>query len=952
MNTQDFLTVVLPTAGRGFYCAVELPTKAQTFVKDVATLDNTTLLASIGQREAYFALATFQNEGNRRAANALAVRSLFVDIDCGQGKAYATKRLAITALQDFLTTTGLVHLGQPWLVDSGGGVHGYWPFDEDVCIEDWRPVAEAFKRTASRLGLKIDMTVTADAARILRPPGTHNYKYNPPRPVTLKQQGALFALQDIADRLDTATAASPGGPTAISLPSLRPAGTPPAKMSTTMRALAGNSVTYFKNIVVRTMQGTGCGQLQHYLDNAQDDGMEPLWRGMLSLAKVCEDADKAVVRITDAHPYPHSRMLQKLGEIKGPYPCTKIDSENPGICGTCTHWGKITNPLALGREVSVDNAEKVIEIEPTDAAPIGTHLIRPEPPHDFSFGTHGGVYRTVEKTNAKGDVTTEEKLIMPYEFFMVDLLQENETYISRFAAVRSKSVTYVAVPSEVLASKDSTIKCLSAQNIMASFGAGNDQHLYAYVRASVEAASVNDSALRVPPRYGWQPDHSFAVGERVIQENQQGYTFPSKNLRNLINVTQQKGALGDWQRYVQLIQDKQLWDMLGFLGVGFGSPLMEFAGAATPAMMFHACSKDSGRGKTLALQLCVSVWGNPATYPVKPSTSERTMMQRAGLLGSLPLAVDEVTDAQRKSKGEFIPTLVFDHSQGGHKVKGSGAANAELINDLYWRALGIITSNEPAMEKMLTMRDTTSFGELYRMLEWQGKEAIVWTDAEFPLKDFLEHNHGHAGRIYAEWLVNNRAAAQEMTVRCIEKVRKKLNAPDVERFWVAGVGACLAGLILAGPKYANVFDFKVPAIFDSAYAQWVMNARSLMAANVQTAQDLLNSYTQEFHGKFVTLELKKGPMAVFQDNRNVTPQSTRGRVAGRIEYDIRPGWVDYFIELTTFKRYCGERNHGFNAVLTELRQSMVVREGRKDLLAKTGGPKMYVKCLLISHPIV
>jgi len=192
----------------------------------------------------------------------------------------------------------------------------------------------------------------------------------------------------------------------------------------------------------------------------------------------------------------------------------------------------------------------------------------------------------------------------------------------------------------------------------------------------------------------------------------------------------------------------------------------------------------------------------------------------------------------------------------------------------------------------------------------------------------------------------------DLTVRCIEKVRKKLNAPDVERFWVAGVGACLAGLILAGPKYANVFDFKVPAIFDSAYAQWVMNARSLMAANVQTAQDLLNSYTQEFHGKFVTLELKKGPMAVFQDNRNVTPQSTRGRVAGRIEYDIRPGWVDYFIELTTFKRYCGERNHGFNAVLTELRQSMVVREGRKDLLAKTGGPKMYVKCLLISHPIV
>lgn len=949
MEPQEFLAAVLPEEGRGRYCVFELPSKRQTFVDTVDAVNNTAQLLSIGNSNAFFALGTF-NDKNRLAANALAVRALWVDIDCGPGKAYATKRLAVEALASFLADTQLDTLGTPWLVDSGGGVHVYWPLDEDVCIEDWQPVAESFKRTAQRLGLKIDMTVTADAARVLRVPGTFNYKYTPPRPVNLKQLGDIFTLQHIADKLDKTTRVVPGAPTGISLPSMRPAGLPP--MSSTMKALTQNRVTYFKNIVVKTQAGSGCGQIQHYFDNAQDDGMEPLYRGLLSIAKVCEDGPKASVMLTRAHPYTEERMLTKLAEIKGPYPCTKLDSENPGVCGSCPHWGKITNPLALGWENALVTTEKEFTVEPeADTQRPGLHLTRPVPPRGFSYGSHGGVYRTVSEQDNKGNVITSEIMIMPYEFFMVDLLQDGDSYKSRFAAIRAKSVTYVVLPSAALASKDSTIKELSRQNIMASFGAGNDAHLYAYVRACVNEASAADSALRVPPRYGWQPDHSFALCDRVIQRDQQGYQFPSDNLRNLIQITQTRGALGEWQRYVQLIQDKGLWDVLGFMGLGFGSPLMEFAGAGTAGMTIHACSDKSGRGKTLGLQLAASIWGHPVNYPITPKTSVTTMLQRAGFLGNIPLLVDEVTAAQRASKGEFIPALVFDYSQGAHKVKGSGSANAELINDLFWRSLCGITSNEPAMEKMLTSRDTSSHGELYRMLEWHAKDAIVWSDAERGLKDILEHNHGHAGRNYAEWLVNNRDTAATITAACIAKVRKKLGATDEERYWVNGLGCMIAGLTLAGPKYANLFAFDTAEIF-KAMAQWVFDARTLMASNAITAEDILNAYTREFHGNFVRIDPRKGPTAIFSDGRNLSPSSTRGRVAGRIEYDVRAGWVDYYIETATFKRYCAERNRSYAAVVEELQKTVIAVPGvRRDLLAKTGGPEMRVLCLQVSTQI-
>ena len=70
------------------------------------------------------------------------------------------------------------------IVDSGGGLHGYWLLRDPYVIEndDQRGCAELIQRSWVQQVVGGDRTVH-DLVRILRVPGTLNFKYDPPRSV-------------------------------------------------------------------------------------------------------------------------------------------------------------------------------------------------------------------------------------------------------------------------------------------------------------------------------------------------------------------------------------------------------------------------------------------------------------------------------------------------------------------------------------------------------------------------------------------------------------------------------------------------------------------------------------------------------------------------------------------------------------------------------------------------
>ena len=450
-----------------------------------------------------------------------------------------------------------------------------------------------------------------------------------------------------------------------------------------------NSVTKFKKIVIKTRDGTGCGQLAHYIENASDDGMEPLWRGVLSWAKVCEEADKATVWLSDMHPYDHERMHKKLDEIKGPYSCTAMDDISPGICRKCPHWGKITNPLIWGRETAVTTAETEIKVDPGSPDEPPVKIMRPEPPHGYAYGRHGGVFMERSEVGDDGNPVTKQILLCAHDIFPVDILNNNGVHEVHFCVVRNGKMGEVLLPQRALATKDDTIKQLASQNVMAAFGTGNDKNFHEYIRACVEKMSSEKAPIKVPSSFGWQDDHTFVYAGKVYSPNQPPVMVPMSDLANIVSNTQPTGTMENWRKVVDMLVRRQMWDQLAVMMASAASPLMGFTGLF--GCTVHVASSESGTGKSLSLDAGASIWGHPVHYRTGAGTSAVAMQQRLGLLRSMPLITDEITTNNRKDF-EWFPAFLFSMSEGRGKERMESGANKERLNLSTWSAMAIMSS--------------------------------------------------------------------------------------------------------------------------------------------------------------------------------------------------------------------------------------------------------------------
>lgn len=961
MDSTDFLSTVLPTQGKYCIFALKGALRKNIFVDTIESLQATAEDMSAQGVRAYFAMATFDDTGSRKVDSAVRIRALFMDLDCGWledkqvWKAFHSKKDAVQALDAFLKATGLDALGSPWLVDSGMGVHVHWPLAEEVTVAEWLPVARAMKAAAAHFGFPIDETVTDDAARVLGIPGTNNCKYDPPKPVLLRHRGDVFGLASIAEKL---TGYAPKTPlvTRISSELALLGPKPTAETSAIAKALAGNSVTYFKDIMVRTAEGTGCGQIAHYVTNATEDGLEPLWRGVLSLTKYCEDGDKAARKLSLMHPYDIDRMQRKLAEIKGPYSCVKLDACHSGVCQTCPHWGKITNPLALGRKVAVAPPQSATQEADDYAMP--HHAERPNPPRNFAYGKDFGVFHVKA---AEGDEGPKHTLLVPYDMYMTRLFFDNGTYVGEFVALKDggqKRVTF-AVPTEVIVNTSECIKTLAKNSIISAGGGPADRYLAEYIRACMLDASANERTVNVPPRFGWQDDGSFATHDTVYSPHGKrfNYTFASKSIANIVSATKPKGTLENWVKVIEMMRakaatDPMIWGQLATAGTGFGSILLHFMPPATNALTVHVCGVGSGIGKSLSQSISSSVWGAEKQYRVKVETSLTTTMQRAGFLGSLPLNIDEITGKSRELNREFMPAFILSHSAGVHKIKGSASGNLEIFNELFWEQFAHLTSNAPSLEAMMGARKHTSEGEARRLLEWELPRGykLEWTDAEMETLQLLNENYGVAGPVFAQWCVLNQDTLKDVVAEVRAMWVATVGAKADERFWTSGVTCLVAGWILAGPKYANIVSMPVGEIVNF-WISILNRTRSIISGNQQTALDVLNAYTRENHGKFVQVKSNVVMSSVLGGLVPTSNSSTR-EVRGRIEDDVVPGYRDYYIEIKMLKMHCADVSMGFGAFLEELQSLATVKECQRDLLAGTNGPSMRVKCIKITRPIV
>ncbi len=131
-----------------------------------------------------------------------------MDIDCGPTKGVPDKKGIIkgyldqqTGLDEFKKFCIAVGLPRPILVSSGYGIHAYWLLEETVSRREWEPLANRLRELCVEQGLIVDSSVF-EASRILRIPGTFNFKQKEPKEVTvLNELTPRMTYQELKDLL-------------------------------------------------------------------------------------------------------------------------------------------------------------------------------------------------------------------------------------------------------------------------------------------------------------------------------------------------------------------------------------------------------------------------------------------------------------------------------------------------------------------------------------------------------------------------------------------------------------------------------------------------------------------------------------------------------------------------------------------------------------------------------
>jgi len=111
------------------------------------------------------------------------------------------------------------------------------------------------------------------------------------------------------------------------------------------------NISHKQSSFQKIRESQGCRQIQYIIDNAKKLE-EPLWYAGLSIAQHCSDRNTAIHDISkDYQGYTPQETEKKANQTQDkPQSCETFNKLNPKVCDGCSHRGKITNPLALGKE--------------------------------------------------------------------------------------------------------------------------------------------------------------------------------------------------------------------------------------------------------------------------------------------------------------------------------------------------------------------------------------------------------------------------------------------------------------------------------------------------------------------------------------------------------------------------------------------------------------------------
>ena len=897
----------------------------------------------------------------RVADNVQAIRAQWCDVDVGDAdKKYPTIKAAI---QGVVALCKQLHIPAPMIVQSGGGIHCYWPFTRDVPAAEARQRMRGFSAAARAMGFKHDPSRTADTASILRPIGT-TWRKDGAIPVRLLRDAApmdpdMFYAQ-VAEYIPP--------------PANRVVGTQDEddEWSTGPREYPPSSAVKVA-IYCPTMGAVAA---------AAGNVPEPLWRLALGLVKNCTEGEELAHAWSQGHPaYDREETTNKFARWEvGPPTCEQFAGHSDA-CTDCPHSDTVRSPIHLG-----------YDIPPAQTTGEAAGDEQPETPSDGLASTPIAAPAVAASAALRRVVAYNRRLPqnVPYwptkyrwdgqflsvftkdpsdpldpgtwQPFLTRLLYpfmrypddegEMQVRVSALTSTVTNKWRDFDIPAKALADNKALASALGAYEVygMGEKGTVATRRFFQDIIANMQDMDVETNAYS---SFGWQED-AFVIGSTAITKSSIEPVYLSDRVPSDARCDfGVKGTAQDWADLVDHIYNREGAEPYQFMiCAGFGAPLISLVRSDLWHGIPIALTGEGGLGKTTTCMVACSMYGSPGKFAISTNELGSTMnalISRVGLMRHLPLVLDEMTGRTTQE----LQAMLYALSNG--KPKERNRPDGTLIDtQLRWDTTTFITGNINITGMLSALDKNRAEATQLRCFEIMIEDGF--NDRVFAginAKDLIEQQllgncYGAAGQKYLQYVITN----HEAITKQLHKLRSRF-CPDGrdmtrERFYFDALATALLGGMIA--KKLGLINFDLNGIQKWATAH-IKTLRFSRHNNLSTVEDYLAEFLSSLHGRTVVTEK-------YTDSRTapifeVDTREVRNPVARIVREDHK-----FYVANKYMTEWCSENGIQPKWFKDELdkRNLLVLANGKQDnrvsLFKGTSLPTTQARCVELNYDLL
>lgn len=933
MNAQEFLEILLPTSGWIFTATQAGTAWINTSHKNIASAVAHVNRLTFENKQAYFALATYEKDKvwdstwkddtnkavgkwrTRTQANAQAIRSFFLDLDVDEGDPdkFPSKAAALESLEQFCKKVGLP---KPMIIDSGGGIHAYWPLFAAVSTADWRVQADKLKAICIAENFHADRSLTSDQARVLRCLGGFNFRRGAQVKLLSRSAGpfnfdmfgglfdAYFVNNNTIPQVVKHHAPIAGGQAAAFDDNLG----------------VTNDPIHFDRITF------ACAQLGTQVAVRGNGIGEQLWRAGLGIAKFADPQAPAYRAISDGHPdYDEHATIKKLDNWRaGPTLCSHFHTQNPATCEACPHHGKISSPAQLGRYIPIQPAPMVTVVAEDGA----TVEIQSAPiPHPYSRRKDGAI--VIASEDSDGNPTFD--VVSPYDLYPIKIMRQGgeEQGVDERSVWRAHLPRVGIMDMDVPQSLISDVKRLYAHLLSKGvyMTPDNSKSTQKYMSAYLQTLAAQADREKLYDRLGWHDNYkSFVLGERVLHRD--GTTHAHNAGGSIKAVTKggvtTAGTLDGWKDAMKFYNRPGYEGHRFFIYAAIGAPLFHMNDTGNKGVLLTA-SGDSGRGKTTCLSVCASLWGKPKDLILngnKDGSTINALYETLGTYHSLPFLWDDITERDPEEIRRFL--LNISQGRGKERMKG----NEHSGRSVSWETIVLASANTDDVSRIMSSGKDVD-PHLMRLVGVEFKAIDTGTESKILADNFIRainQNYGHVGPLIMKFVVQHYDVIAKGFIKNVAMVDRMLNSSNAsaERYWSATVAAAYTGAQLAAKLGMLDFPFE-------ADLKWMVDHLASQRASIKegsaTPTDLLAEFLERHISSTLVLSAKSS------SNLDCTVVRPHNALLVRHELDTNT----IFLSRVAMMDYCTEVKTSFRKLETQLEAAgvLIARNYQKVLGADT-----------------